>query len=640
MAVQFNVPKSPAKSQLTIDYFKGVDMYNAPANVAIHRSPEAQNMIRDEVGKVRKRMGFATISRFDGRINGSYALNGLRLIHAGTRLYRYDPEQEEETQPQVKGWGLLHEGMADRRSVAIQFSGKLYILDGQEYLVFDGESVAPVSERAYVPTIIISRSPTGGGVMYDPLNLVGTRWTESFLGTAGATAYQLTTAGLDDTPVTAQVMGSDGAWVDKTEGADFTVNRETGVVTFTVAPGVSPVSGMDNVRITAAKTRQGYSDRVGKCDVAALYGVGGSPDRLFVAGNPDYPNIDYYSQLNDPTYFGDTWYSLIGQDDSAIMGYSVLNNLLAAHKSSGADGRSVVVREGRLVDGKAAFPIVNTLQGEGTICKHAFASLGKEPLFLTRLGVYGITAEELTGERYGQHRSLYISSALEKEPGLSDAYAAIWRDMYWLCVNGRAYIMDGLQKEYQRGAPYSSFQYECYYCTGIDGRVLWEDYFDPGDPREENRTLWFGTGDGRICRFYNNVDAPSSYNDDGAAIDAWWDTADISGALFYKNKTFRYVSVRLAAAVVTGIKIFVQKRGIWSQIFDGGAKARYFDFRHINFAKFTFNTDQTPRTLGGKIKVKKVDKARFRLRNNELNEPFGIYSLALEFTEPGNNYKG
>lgn len=120
----------------------------------------------------------------------------------------------------------------------------------------------------------------------------------------------------------------------------------------------------------------------------------------------------------------------------------------------------------------------------------------------------------------------------------------------------------------------------------------------------------------------------------------YWDTPDLSGKHFWKNKTFRFVSVRLAAAIVTGVKIFVQKKGLWSQIYDAGEKARYFTWEYINMAKFVFSTDRTPRTLGGKIKVKKVDKARFRFQNGELNEPFGIYAIGLEYTEPGSRYKG
>jgi len=65
----------------------------------------------------------------------------------------------------------------------------------------------------------------------------------------------------------------------------------------------------------------------------------------------------------------------------------------------------------------------------------------------------------------------------------------------------------------------------------------------------------------------------------------------------------------------------------------------YFDFTHINWEKINFSTDNTPRTFGQKIKVKKVDKARFSLRNGALNEPFGLYMVAFEFTENG-YYRG
>ena len=97
-----------------------------------------------------------------------------------------------------------------------------------------------------------------------------------------------------------------------------------------------------------------------------------------------------------------------------------------------------------------------------------------------------------------------------------------------------------------------------------------------GDLWEENGLLYFGTADGRICVFYNDPQAQTSYNDDGAAIDAYWETPDLDGQLFYKNKTFRFMSVRLQSAVATSIKIFVQKRGIWSFIKEESRKTRYF----------------------------------------------------------------
>ena len=389
-------------------------------------------MIRDEVGKVRKRMGFEVISTFPAKINGSYELNGVRLIHSGEQLFIEDATQ---TSSPVVGWRLIYSSMNNNRSRAIQFGGKLYILDSKAFLLFDGTDIKLVNNAAYVPTIIISRTPTGGGTTLEPLNLCSRSWTEQFLGTASAVEYQLTTSGLDADTVLCKVMDSSGTWQDKTEGTHFTVNRTTGKVTFATAPGASPVTGMDNVKITPFKTRIGYADRINKCDIATLYGVGGSPDRIFISGNPEYPNMDYYSGYNEPTFFGDTRYTLIGQDDSKIMGYTIINNQLATHKSNCADGRNVVLRSGSLDDdGEAVFRIVNTLQGEGAISKYSFQNLGKEPLFLTKLGVYTITAEELTGEKYSQQRSIYISSALQKETDISNAFCfCLERFLYALC---------------------------------------------------------------------------------------------------------------------------------------------------------------------------------------------------------------
>lgn len=642
MATQFPLPSGPPLNIQNMDYFKGVDLYNASANVSPNRSPEAPNMVRDEVGKVRKRMGYQTTATFTARINGVYQLGDVQLVHAGEWLYLSVKEESpleagaKEPEPPVPGpivagYRLVRVGLNDKRSRAMQFGGKLYLMDGKTYLVFDGTTVKPVSEVATVPTILISKSPNGGGTTFKPFNLLSRKWTEQFLGTETDTVYKLYTDKLDDDKVVAELYQADGTWKAMAEGTDFTVDRDKGWVTFSKAPGKPLVTGVDNLKITAAKTKEEYQERINRCDVAALYGVKGAPDRIFATGNIDFPNLDYYSEFNDPTYFGDTWFCQLGQDDAKIVGYTIVGNFLAAHKSDGGDGRNIIIRSGEL-DGKgdALFPIVNTLQGEGAVSKYAFASLGSEPLFLTKLGVYAITTEELTGEKYSQQRSIYLSSAIQQEPGMKEAVGFVWRDFYLLAVGERIYLLDGLQKEYAKDAPHSGFQYEGYYWNNIRARVLWA----------EGNALCFGTQDGKLCRFHTNVDNPESYNDDGMPILAYWDTADLSGKYFWQNKTFRYVGVRLAAAIVTGVKIFAQVRGLWRQIYDGGEKARFLDWSYLNFEKFVFSADRTPRTLGGKIKLKKVDKVRFRFQNGELNEPFGLYSIGFEYTEPGSRYKG
>jgi hypothetical protein len=154
-----------------------------------------------------------------------------------------------------------------------------------------------------------------------------------------------------------------------------------------------------------------------------------------------------------------------------------------------------------------------------------------------------------------------------------------------------------------------------------------------------NGVLYFGSSDGRICEFYTDYDNSVSYNDDGEPIEAIWETPDLDGKLFYKNKTFRYMAVRLQSAVATSLKILAMKRGIWSLIKEDDQKARYFSYSKLIYSKFTYSNDKTQKIISTKLRIKKVDKARFRLLNDALNEPFSLFNIAFEIVENG-NYKG
>ena len=144
------------------------------------------------------------------------------------------------------------------------------------------------------------------------------------------------------------------------------MNRTAGTVTFTTAPGVSPVAGQDNVKITASHTVEGYADRVNKCRIGIQFGVNGATDRLFLSGSPQLINYDWYSGLNDPTYWGDQAYSVLGQSDSAIVGYSIVNARLAAHKDSTDSDRNVIVREGNPCGQQARVPHREHFAGRGS----------------------------------------------------------------------------------------------------------------------------------------------------------------------------------------------------------------------------------------------------------------------------------
>ena len=85
----FSVPKQKDKLPEEIETFLGADLSNAPNNVAKNRSPSCPNMIRDEVGKVKKRDGVELVKTFVGQINGVHFLYGTttkKLVHHGTKI--------------------------------------------------------------------------------------------------------------------------------------------------------------------------------------------------------------------------------------------------------------------------------------------------------------------------------------------------------------------------------------------------------------------------------------------------------------------------------------------------------------------------------------------------------------------------
>lgn len=614
---QFSVPAAPSRSILVIDEFHGVDFTNSPTNVDEKKSPNAPNMIRDVPGKVRKSMGWHTVKQYSERINGVHFRREDTdgLVHSGTKLYKGDDEVYSEAN--------------DERSQSWQFGENLYIVDGKALLTYDGTDVKLTSTVAKIPTLTIAKSPTGGGTPFEDLNLIQPAFIELFAGTETDKVYSMTFSGLDAV-VLVEKLQSNGTWKTLSAGTDYTADLATGKVTFTTAPGKSPITGEDNVRITASRLVAGYADRINKCRFGTLFGVNGAADRLFLSGNPDFVNYDWHSGQNDPTYWPDTGYSVIGTEKSAIVGYSIINDRLATHKDDQADGRNVVIRQGDLVDSEAVFPVVNTLQGRGAVATYSFAYLVNEPLFLTKLGVYAITAQDITGEKYAQNRSFFVNGKLLEEENLQEAFAFVYKDLYWLCINGVAYILDGLQPlQTDKSMPYSTRQYAAFYRTNVPARVMWE--------REGQ--LFFGSPDGRICQFYDDPASQLSYNDDGQPIYCCWETPDFSGKLFYKNKTFRFLAVRLAAAIATSVKLYGRRRGIWTFIKEDDTRARYFNWQYLDWSKFSWSNDETPQVITTKVRIKKVDKSRFRLENDVLNEPFGINDVAIEYVENG-NFKG
>lgn len=601
-------------SSVSITQFRGADLTSEPSYIVSSRSPNCQNMIRESAGKVRKWIGWQTEKQYSGRINGFHLFSsedGDRMLtHAGTKLYYGDTE--------------IYSGMADARSTSRQLNGKLIIADGKKLLMYykDGDTYKcePVENKAFVPTIVISRSPAGGGTTYQPINLLGKQRKDSFLGTDTDKDYQLSATDISSVDKVERLNSSGG--YDTITG--YTVDKAAGKVTFTTAPGKSPVTGQDNIVITYSKAVDGYADKINSCDIMTLYGVNGAMDRIFLAGDDKYGNRDYYCQMDDATYWGDIWYCVIGQDNSKIMGYSLINDKLATHIDRSDNDTNIILRTGSLMeDGTAAFKLSGSYQGSGAVSKHTFSVLETEPLFLTESGIMAVTPSDVLGERFAQLRSYYLNGLLLKQD-LKEAVSATYDRFYMLAAGGYLFALDGTQASVEKNMPYSNRQYEGFYRTNVPARVL----------ANINGTLTFGTDDGRVCRFKKDYATIANFNDDGVAIHAKWTTPELYGNNFYYKKRFKTMAVMVGAAVATGVRMLAKYDGQEELLADYTADARYFAFSNISFSKLCFKTDKTGQIFKEKFSVKPDNrKAQFVLENDVLNEPLALHGLTIEFME-------
>ena len=123
------------------------------------------------------------------------------------------------------------------------------LLTSELQLSFD---LININDKGTVPLTHASLNPDGSSIanaLRGP-NLLNTLRKVGFYGTESAKEYVLPEKSLNSQAVFAEVLQGDGSLKKITEGNGLSVNRTTGVVTFTAAPGKSPAYGADNVFIT------------------------------------------------------------------------------------------------------------------------------------------------------------------------------------------------------------------------------------------------------------------------------------------------------------------------------------------------------------------------------------------------------
>ncbi len=629
MAIKLKIPASrPALERRTTFYssFKGVDFSVDPSLVDRSRSPYAPNLISDIGGIPEKRLGWRTIASVDKPINGMWRgdlANGeIFIVHGGSTIYKMENDGNGNYTATV-----LKSGVANRRSSAFFMSSDnkmcLYILTGEEYLVYDGEKIQRVKDNAHIPVILVGRAPYGGGVTDEGVNLLSSKRTEHFLGNDKDTDFVLSSDDIDSI-VKIEIMNDKGDMVEASSDS-YTTDLVEGIVSFK-SPQVPQLTGVDNVYITYSKTVDGYSERIEKCSISSLYGYGGD-NRVFLTGNPGYKAYDWVSGIYDPTYFSDLDYSIAGSDDTAIMGYLKLGQYLMIVKEDSLLNSTLIQRSAiKDSEDNTVFLLQQGVAGLGAVSRNCFVNLIDEPLFLSRQGIMGVYSSNILAERSFKNRSHYVNARLIKEDGLENACACEWNGYYVLAVNGRAYVLDGRNRSYPSGRMDGDYAFECFFWENIPARLFLEKSGD----------LYFGTEDGRVCKFNTDIETMDRFNDDGEAICCAWATKNDDDGMpqLYKSVVKNGTAITIKPFYRSSAKIYVSKDGRAEEFIKEGFMD-IFSFSDFDFTRLSFNSDDSPQDIYLKSRLKKYKRLQIIIKNDAPDEGFGIFQITKTYCTGG-----
>ena len=530
-------------SLITRNYaaFRGVDFSERQDEVNLYRSPDALNMWKNykrESGKcIETRPDVELLAEYSNAIFGLffYAYNGAthRIVHSGTNLYDNDT--------------VIYSNMAEHKSNFFVFNNLLYIHDATNYLVYDGNSCTEVV--GYIPTTSISRNPSGGGTMYEDINLLSPYRINSFCSDGVSTEYFLDATDLDVEEVHVWIIDEKGRKKEKTSG--ITTDYENGIVKFSSPPEEPFTDGQDNVFIRFKKTVDKYADEIKKCSLLAVF-----DNRVFFSGNEEYKNYLWHSSLNDATYISDLDYYQEGTDDSAIKALVAGNNALWVLKEP-SQSNTTIFYHSPTIDSDYGKIYPSSHSSITTGCRTTGINFNDTICFYSNNGLEAITSD-VTTEQAISHKSSLVDSRLLND-NLDNMILEEWEGYLLTIIDNKIYLADSRQYSQVN----DHYEYEWYYfefdnkITGtlVKDGVLYlcaEVTDKTGNKSYKIYTLTNMDNDRRVKAYWTTIEDEFNYpqyqkitNKKGCVVDAEGEAISIYAKTDNKGfdfiKTFRQI---------------------------------------------------------------------------------------------------
>lgn len=521
-------------------------------------------------------------------------VNGTRYVLAACdgKLWKlYDGE-----------WGKTELGDVDTTQTVrmFGFSGNVYILDGKKYRQWDGTSYKEV--EGYVPLVLVSAVPTGGGTELEQVNKLTGKRRVQFSPDGEATVFQLpeeSLASVDSVKVGTQTV------------TGWTADTANGTVTFTTAPE----AGTNTVEITYTMSVN-FRSQVESMRFSELYN-GAQDTRVFLYG--DGSNQVFYSGLDTDgnaraDYFPDLNVANIGEANTPVTGLIRHYSRLIAFKTESSYSISystITLEDGRITPGFYITPVNRTIgnsaMGQVMLVSNSPRTLhGQDCYEWSNVSRYSSNLS--SDERQAKRISDRVFSTLS---GMDTEKCVCWDDdysqQYFISCGGAALVHNYAADAWYY---YSNFDAVCF--LSFDGDV------------------YFGTSSGELRKLDDGEKSIA-----GEEIDAYWESGSTDFGEDFRRKYIAQIWIGLKPTENSEVIVTVQtdRKSVYSEKV---VQKKMATFDNADFSDWSFSTNYKPFMQRLKIKAKKV--TYYKLIFKSRSDSTGATVVALDLRVRYNGY--
>lgn len=516
------------------------------------------------------------------------------------RIWMYEKEDTGSFSLFLRQDGAL--GLTEAESAMVKifsFGGKLYIMSRGNTVAFREGSFR--TETPYVPLVITGAAPAGGGTALENANLLTALRRIDYSADGEAAAYVLP----------AEATGVTAVRVDNTElelSTAGSFDSETHTFTFAQVPE----KGVGNVEITyETDETQGEENRLQilKCTLAEAYN-GSTDTRLFVAG--DGTNKCYYTGLPQSgevtaMYFPAMNEVAVDMSGSPVTGLVRHYGKLLVFKPDGAytiTYEPVTLEDGSVI---AGFYLRSASRDFGNDAMGQIQTVNNYPRTFSSGGIYEwrVTTTYYRDERY----AVRVSDPVEKTLKDADTGKIVTCDddhskTYYVFLNDESGTV--LVNRYALTKEGVWCLYRSNLCRNVKKAMVLD-----GEP-----VFVTGTEAFRFSQALR-TDAAEVPGGESQDITAVWESGYMDfGADFQRKYSSRiYISMLPQSHSRMAITAATDRR---SEYMEKTVESNLFSFDGIDFSRWTFDTNSTPKIRRIQLKVKKFVyyKLIFRVDGN------------------------